>query len=440
MSVLDAAPLNHRPVESAAPAPLPILGPLPESTTGSVALGQSVASAVEALQANKLRAFLTTLGIIIGVGAVIIMVALGEGARTQVEQGLGRLGTNVLTIVPGSGAAGGVRIGAGSLPTLNAQDADLIARQVPGVVGVSPSLSAGNVQVVAGNQNWNTTVQAGTPAALVMQDWQIAAGAAYDDNDEATSALVCDIGQTVARNLFSGVNPVGQRILVRNVPFIIKGVLAEKGSNGFRDQDDVILIPFSTAQIRLFQRTFVNNIAVQVANAGDINQVQQDITDLLRVRHHLRGNQVNDFRIQNNNQIIETVQATSDTFAMLLAGVAAVSLVVGGIGIMNIMLVSVTERTREIGIRMAIGARPSNILSQFLIEAVLLSIIGGALGILLGAGGSLVMSRLAGWNTVITIPSVLMSFGFAALVGVFFGYYPAHKASQLDPIDALRYE
>ena len=417
-----------------------VLGPLPTETSGSMAIRQSVTSAIDALKANKLRALLTMLGIIIGVGAVIVMVALGQGASQSVAQRLSRLGTNMLTIQPGSGRQGGVRVGAGSLPSLNDLDTQAIARQVPGITAVSSNLQARNVQVVASGQNWSTSVQGNYPSIFLIQDWQIAQGAAFDQTDEASAAVVCDIGQTVATNLFGTSNPVGQTILIRNVPFKVKGVLAAKGSNGFDDQDDVILIPYSTAQIRLFNRPWVDSISVQVTSADQVSTVQQAITNLLEVRHHIQPGKPADFQVRNFNQLIATVQQTSATLTYLLAGVAAVSLIVGGIGIMNIMLVSVTERTREIGIRMAVGARGNNILSQFLIEAVLLSVVGGIIGIGLGMGSSIIVSHLAGWNTIITPESVILSFGFAALVGVFFGYYPARKASQLDPIEALRYE
>lgn len=426
--------------DSADGAGVGILGPLPAEATGSMAIGQSISSALEALQSNKLRALLTMLGIIIGVAAVIIMIGLGEGARESVQQRLAGLGTNLLTVFPGSGDRGGVRSGAGGLPTLTEADAQAIQNQVPGVAAVSPEVSGGGVQVIAGDQNWSTQVQGDYPSVFAIQNWQIAEGSAFTAGDESSGALVCDIGQTIVDNLFGTTDPVGQTIIIRNVPFTVKGVLASKGSEGFRDQDDVILMPYSTAQTRLFHRPYVQNIVVQVAQTGEIDNVEQAMTNLLHNRHHIAPGQPDDFQVLNNNQIVDTAQQASDTLTYLLAGVAAVSLVVGGIGIMNIMLVSVTERTREIGIRMAIGARGNNILSQFLIEAILLSVAGGIIGILIGVGGSIGMSHLAGWTTAITAPSIILSFGFAALVGVFFGYYPARKASQLDPIEALRYE
>jgi putative ABC transport system permease protein len=416
------------------------LGPLPAQATGSAAIDQSLASAWEALQSNKLRSFLTMLGIIIGVGAVIIVVALGVGASAAVEQRLARLGTNLLTISPGSGNFGGVRSGAGSLPTLNEQDAIAIQQQIPGVASVSPNLDRGNVQVVANNQNWATQIQANYPSVFQMQDWQVASGAAYDDSDQTSNALVADIGQTVATNLFGTANPVGQKIMISNVPFTVKGVLLSKGSNGFRDQDDIILIPYGTAQIRLFHLSYVNDVYVQVAQGQNSSAILDQITALLRTRHHIQTGRPDDFRAFNNQQVVQTAEQTSSTMTFLLAGVAAVSLVVGGIGIMNIMMVSVTERTREIGIRLALGATEGNILQQFLVEAVLLSVVGGVVGIILGIGGSIGLSQLAGWTTLVTPSAVAISFGFAAAVGVFFGYYPARKASQLDPIAALRYE
>jgi len=418
------------------------LGPLSSETSGSMAIGQSIASAFEALRMNKLRAFLTALGIIIGVSAVIVMVSLGSGASASIQQRLSGLGTNLLTIQPGSaGPPGQASGGAGSQPTLSEADVVAIQQGIPGLSAVTPILQTSNVQVIAGNQNWSTTVQAGYASIFSIQSWTIASGAAFDNQDEANSALVCDIGKTVATNLFGTTNPVGQQIMVRNVPFTIKGVLASKGSSGFRDEDDVILIPFSTAQIRLFGQTHVNTIYVQVADASQITTVQSELESLLRLQHHLLlASQTDDFRIMNNQQIVQTVQATTQTLTYLLGGIAAVSLVVGGIGIMNIMLVSVTERTREIGIRLAVGARQGNILTQFLIEAVILSVVGGIIGMMLGILGSVILSRLAGWSTLITLPAVLISFGFAALVGIFFGYYPARRASRLDPIDALHYE
>jgi putative ABC transport system permease protein len=406
-----------------------------------MAIDASIASAMEAIQANKLRSFLTMLGIIIGVGAVIVMVALGAGASASVQQRLSRLGTNLLTVMPGGASApGGVSQGGGSRQSLTEADAQAIATQVPGVAGVSPGVDLNGVQVVANNQNWNTQIQTAYPSYFVMQNYTASSGELFDDTDEASSASVADIGQTVATNLFGSANPIGQTILVRGVPFVVKGVLTSKGSDGFRDQDDLIIVPFSTAKVRLFNQTYVNDIYVQMADGQASSTVVAAITSLLQTRHHITNSSQNDFRVFNNQQLAQTAEQTTSTLTYLLAGVAGVSLLVGGIGIMNIMLVSVTERTREIGIRMAIGARQSNILSQFLIESILLSVAGGILGIAFGIAGSMLLSRLAGWSTVITLSAIGISFGFAAVVGIFFGYYPARTAARLNPIEALRYE
>ena len=437
--VTPASPRSNGHAPTARPSVV-TLGPLPTQTSGSMALGSGLSSAVEAIQANKLRSFLTMLGIIIGVGAVIVMVALGAGASAAVQQRLAGLGTNLLTVMPGGGSAGGVSQGAGSRQSLTEADAQAILRQVSGVAAVSPNLDASGIQVVANNQNWNTQVQANYPTIFDMQSYQIASGAAYDASDEASSALVAVIGQTVATNLFGSADPVGQRIMIRNVPFVVKGVLVSKGSNGFRDADDIILVPYGTAKLRLFNQTYVNDIYVQMTAGEDSATVVSAVTTLLESRHHIATGKSDDFRVFNNEQLQQTAQQTNATLTYLLAGVAGVSLLVGGIGIMNIMLVSVTERTRKIGIRMAIGARKWNILSQFLIESILLSAAGGIAGIVLGIGGSIGLSKLAGWSTVVTPLAVLISFGFAAAVGVFFGYYPARTAAQLNPIEALRSE
>jgi putative ABC transport system permease protein len=414
--------------------------PLPGEASGSIALGQSIGSSVSAIRANKLRAFLTMLGIIIGVAAVIVMIALGEGASQSVQARLAGLGTNILLILPASfGGPGGVQIGPGARQSLTEADAQALEKQVAGVAAVSPEI-LGNTQVQAGNQNWSTQVRAVYPSYFAMNSWRIAEGAFFDAGDQASGALVAVIGQTVATNLFGTADPVGQTITVRNVPMKVKGVLAAKGSNGFQDQDDVVLIPFTTGQVRLFHQTYVRSITVQVKEADQMTTVQEGIADVLRATHRLRADAQNDFTVHDNNQVQEAVAGTTRTLTYLLASVAAVSLLVGGIGIMNIMLVSVTERIREIGIRMAIGAKPGNVLLQFLIEAVLLSLVGGVIGILLGVGGSYALASLAGWAMAVTWHAIALSFGFAAFVGVFFGYYPARSAARLDPIEALRYD
>jgi putative ABC transport system permease protein len=400
-------------------------------------LFQTVPSALAALRANKGRSILTTLGIIIGVASVIAIVALGQGASASVSSQLAGLGTNLLTIQPGSTQSGGARTGAGSAITLKASDADAIEQNISGLNGVSPVVS-GNAQVIAGNQNWSTRIQSVTPSYLPIQNWTIAQGSAFTAQDNANSANVAILGDLVVTNLFpGGQSPVGQTIRIRNVPFTVIGVLGAKGG----DLDDTVLIPFQTGQVRLFGANNISQIVVQVSDASQMPTVTSDMTALLRQRHRLTSaSQASDFQIRNNNDIITRVSSVSDTMTMLLGGVAAVSLVVGGIGIMNIMLVSVTERTREIGIRLAIGAQPRDVLAQFLVEAVLLSVMGGLIGILIGAGVALLLPVIAGWTTVLPWNAIALAFGVSAAIGMFFGIYPARKASQLDPIVALRYE
>ena len=417
-----------------------LLAEVPATGRGGSRIFQTIPSALAALRANKGRSILTTLGIIIGVAAVIAIVALGEGASASVNSQLAGLGTNLLTITPGSTRSGGAAAGAGSSLTLKATDADAISQNVQGLSGVSPVVS-GSAQIIYGNQNWSTRVQAVTPSYLTINDWTIAEGTSFTDQDNTNANNVAVLGQTVVTNLFlNGQNPVGQLVRIRNVPFTVVGVLASKGSNGFQDQDDTIIIPFRTGQVRLFGATNINQIVVQVADGSQIDSANTQIESLLRSQHHLQSYQTDDFSIRNNADIISRVSGVTDTMTMLLGGVAAVSLVVGGIGIMNIMLVSVTERTREIGIRLAIGAQPRDVLSQFLVEAVVLSLLGGIIGILVGSGVALALPFVAGWTTVLPWNAIALSFAVSAAIGMFFGIYPARKASQLDPIVALRYE
>jgi putative ABC transport system permease protein len=416
-----------------------VLAEVPPTSGGSTRMLSAFPSAVAALRANMARSLLTALGIIIGVAAVIAIVALGEGASAQVAGQLAGLGVNVLTIQPGSTQSGGARTGAGSATTLQASDADAIAA-IPGVSGVSPVVS-GNAQVIAGSQNWSTRVQAVLPPFLTINAWTISQGAAFTLDDNTNSANVAMIGQTVDANLFpNGQSPIGQSIRIRNVPFTVIGLLATKGGTAGGNQDDVIMIPFRTGQVRLFGASSVNQIVLQVADASQIPTVTTDLTTLLRQLHRLSPNQSADFTIQSNNDVISRVSSVTTTLTTLLGAVAGVSLLVGGIGIMNIMLVSVTERTREIGIRLAIGAQPSDVMSQFLIEAVMLSVLGGFIGILLGSGVALAMPYVAGWTTVLPWQAILLAFAVSAFIGMFFGIYPARRASLLDPITALRYE
>ena len=445
--VLDGNPAMGAPrtMSQAAPAEpvtdaFVLLAEVPPTGAAGFRLFQTIPSALAALRANKGRSILTTLGIIIGVAAVIAIVALGEGASASVSSQLAGLGTNLLTITPGSTRSGGAAGGAGSSVTLTSADADAIVQNVQGLNGASPVVS-GNAQIVYANQNWSTRVQSVTPAYLTINDWKIASGSAFTDQDNTNAANVAVLGQTVVSSLFpNGQSPIGQLVRIRNVPFTVVGVLASKGSNGFQDQDDTIMIPFRTGQVRLFGSSSINQIVVQVADASNINSVNTEMESLLRTRHKLQSNQSDDFSIRNNADIISRVSSVSDTLTMLLGGVAAVSLVVGGIGIMNIMLVSVTERTREIGIRLAIGAQPRDVLSQFLVEAVVLSLLGGIIGIMIGSSVALALPVIAGWATVLPWNAIALSFGVSAAIGMFFGIYPARKASQLDPIVALRYE
>jgi putative ABC transport system permease protein len=417
-----------------------VLATGPTRRRGGLRFTQSIPSALEALRANKGRAVLTTLGIVIGVAAVIAIVALGQGSSAQVSARLAGLGTNVLTISPSSARSSGIAAGAGTGSSLKLDDAEAIENGVNGVAAVSPIVQ-GNAQIIAGNQNWQTRVQGVRPSYQQIQNWEVQTGGFFTEADDAGARNVAVIGQTVATSLFAQpASAVGQIVVIRNIPTIIVGVLVPKGSGFGGDQDDVVFVPFNTARVRLFGATSLNSIAVETTSGEVMDRVTTEMTALLRTRHRLQAGVSDDFRIRNNNSLVETVTSVSDTMTYLLGGVAAVSLVVGGIGIMNIMLVSVTERTREIGIRMAIGARGSDILAQFLTEAIILSMIGGIIGIVIGIGVAYGAKAVAGWAIVVPLWSIGLAFGFSAMVGIFFGIYPARKASQLDPIEALRYQ
>ena len=396
--------------------------------------------AFRALRRNKMRTILTMLGIIIGVGAVIAMVGIGNGAKAQVQARIAALGQNVIQVFSGSINQRGVFTGFGGAGTLTVEDAQAMEKEVPGVVAVSPEVRTSQ-QIMVGNINWLTSVMGESVDYLTIRQWDLADGVMFSETDTRAAAKVCILGKTVADNLFPEDDPIGKTIRIRNVPTKVLGVLKPKGASMFgSDQDDVIVVPYTTGMKRFAGVTMLRSINVQAASAEQINEVQNGIADLLRQRHRIQAGRDDDFILRNQQEITETQTAAMDTMTALLAGVAIISLIVGGIGIMNIMLVSVTERTREIGIRMAVGARGRDILLQFLIEAVALSSTGGVLGIALGIAGARLLTIIKQWPTLISADSIIIAFAFSAAVGIFFGFYPARKASQLDPIDALRYE
>jgi putative ABC transport system permease protein len=401
--------------------------------------------AVRALRVNKLRSALTMLGIVIGVGAVITMVSVGAGAQARVAEQIASLGSNMIVILSGSVTQGGVRIGSGSQLTITEDDAAAIQREIPLVEAAAPAVR-GTGQVVYGNLNWGTVLQGVTPEYFTAREWGITDGRPIIQEDVDGATKVALLGQTVSENLFGETDPLNQVIRIKKVPFTVVGVLDKKGQNTWgQDQDDVILIPLSTAKNKVIggsqaKAKSVGSISVRVRDSTTMKDAENEIRDLLRQRHRLQAFQDDDFWLRNLSEVLQSQEAASQVLTMLLAAIASVSLLVGGIGIMNIMLVSVTERTREIGLRMAVGARGRDILTQFLVEAVTLSLIGGAIGIALGLVGSWAMAYFAEWRILVSSQSVLVAFGFAAGVGIFFGFYPARKAAGLNPIEALRYE
>ena len=396
--------------------------------------------AFRALRRNKMRTVLTMLGIIIGVGAVIAMVALGRAAKVQVEARIAALGQNVIMVFSGSINRNGVFSGFGGAGTLTVDDATAIQNEVPNVIAVSPEVRSG-AQIAAGENNWSTSVMGEDVDYLIIRQWDIAEGAMFTEADVRSAAKVCVLGKTTADKLFLGESPVGQNIRIKNVPVKVLGVLKAKGVSMMgSDQDDTVIVPYTTGMKRFAGVTMLRSINVSAASADQLADVQNAIADLLRQRHRIQPGRDDDFILRNQKEIAEAQTATTEVMTALLAGVATISLLVGGIGIMNIMLVSVTERTREIGIRMAVGARGRDILLQFLIEAVTLSSTGGILGIALGIGGAKMLTLIKHWPTLVSAESIIIAFVFSAAVGIFFGFYPARKASKLDPIDALRYE
>ena len=396
--------------------------------------------AFSALMANKMRSLLTMLGIIIGVGAVIAMVSIGMGVRNNIQQSIASLGSNMLIVMPGAENRTGVRGGAGSKTTLEDEDADAIKAKIGGIDNVSAMVS-GSYQVVFGNSNWKTSVQGVSPDYMDIRSLEVESGIFITEHDMVKRNRVAVIGSTVSENLFGGSNPVGQNIRIDNQPFKIIGVLKKKGQSSMgQDQDDVIIVPMTTAQERMLGINYVHSINVQVSSPDIMDEVQEDIETLLRQRHHIAKGQEDDFNVRNLTSLMETMDSTTAMITMLLGAVAGISLLVGGIGIMNIMMVSVTERTREIGIRKALGATFRNIMMQFLIESVVIGIIGGVIGIFMGCTLSIAVAEFFNFNTVITLLPIAVSFFFAVGTGLFFGIYPARKAAKLDPIEALRYE
>jgi len=396
--------------------------------------------ALRALARNKMRSALTMLGIIIGVGAVIAVVSIGQGAQYMVQQGIQAMGTNVVFIAAGSGRPGGIRVGYGGVKTLTIDDMKAILREIPLIKEAAPSVNSRR-QVVYGNQNWSTSVTGTTPNFFEIRNWSIQAGSVFSDEEVDLAANVCVIGTTVAKNLFLDENPVGKTMRIGNLPFRVDGVLESKGQNVIgQDQDDAIYAPYTTVQRKISGITwvqFINASAISpVASVAAVNP----ITSLLRERHRIRPGDDDDFFVRTQSEVAALMNQTQSVMTLLLGGIASVSLLVGGIGIMNIMLVSVTERTREIGVRMAVGATERDVQRQFLVEAVTLSMMGGAIGIFFGLVGSALISNFLSWPTLVSIKAIITAAIFSAAVGIFFGYYPARKAAQLDPIEALRYE
>lgn len=399
--------------------------------------------ALRALKANMMRSLLAILGIIIGVGAVTAMLAIGTGAREKISAQISSLGSNLVLVLPGATTQGGIRMGAGTQQTLTMLDAEAIAKECSFVIAVAPVIS-GTAQVVFGNQNWSTAVLGTTPDMFTVREWEIMSGRFLTEQDVRSGTKVAVIGQTVAEKLFGDLDPVGKLIRIKKIPFEVVGVLGRKGQSlTGQDQDDIIYVPLTTAQRTLFGNILPGRVRLIYAKAVSLEAIPQateQIKSLLRQRHRIAQGQEDDFTVMDLTQMLKTAEESAKTMSILLGAIASVSLIVGGIGIMNIMLVSVTERTREIGIRMAVGAKPKDIRMQFLIEAVFLTTVGGVLGLLLGVIASLIVSSLMQWPSTISILSVFIAFGFSAFVGILFGFYPAYKASMLNPIDALRYE
>jgi putative ABC transport system permease protein len=396
--------------------------------------------ASQSILKNKMRTLLTMLGIVIGVGAVIVMVAVGHGAQSQIEKQIKSLGTNLLIVMPGATQAAGVSQGAGTFNRLSIEDAEKLEREGMTLAAVSPVVSS-RTQLIGPQGNWRTLINGVSPDFLIIRDWQVTSGELFSDGDIRARRTVAVLGATVANALFPGSDPVGSQIQIRSTPFTVVGVLAPKGQNaGGMDQDDVVLVPYTTAQSRLSGNVRIGQILASTFSPEDIPAAQEEIKGIMREAHRLGDGAEDDFTVRNQTEIAEAATSTTRVMSGLLAAIASISLLVGGIGIMNIMLVSVTERTREIGIRMSIGARGSDVLTQFLVESVVMSLLGGLVGLAAGFGGAALLGHLTGWTTSTPASAVLIAVGFSAAVGVFFGFYPARKAAALNPIQALRYE
>jgi len=396
--------------------------------------------AAQSILKNKMRTLLTMLGIVIGVAAVIVMVAVGQGAQSRIEEQIGSLGTNLIVITPGTSQQGGVSQGAGTFNRLTVEDAEKLERESLLLSAVSPVIFS-RAQVIGGVGNWRVMVNGVATDYFTIRDWTTEAGALFSEGDVRAMRKVVILGSTVAQNLFPGGDAVGQQVQLRNVPFTVVGVLAPKGQTATgADQDDVVIVPYTTARSRLSGWARIGQILASTYSPGDIPAAQEEIRTLMRESHRLGDADDDDFTIRNQNELAEAASSTTKVMSWLLAAIASISLLVGGIGIMNIMLVSVTERTREIGIRMAVGARGSDVLTQFLVESVVISVLGGLIGLALGFGGAALLGHLTGWSTATPPQALLIAVGFSAAVGIFFGFYPARQAAALDPIQALRYE